>query len=231
MSNTKFTTFAVTVRPRDGITLSQISKFTDFVKKHCLYYLVVTEKTGDEKHIHAALFFKISKTRSNVSTYLSRLFSDLDEAERKVLLKGVKILYSTSWIAEYLNKDDDTVVVERNLPELSTLESFYPPKPVATSSSAARRLNMHSVMEQYESLWRQYVSPLVSVNTSTVRDFLFDMQYNQRVIGLMDDKKLIQHSRWFTRWYHRAESCPGSFLPPFETEEGPGIHDTRSTCM
>lgn len=86
---------------------------------------------------------------------------------------------------------------------------------------------MHATMEQYEQLWRIHMSSLTEVNTSTVRDFLFDMQYNKRVIGLLDDKKLMQHARWFTRWFHKAESCPQSFLPPFETEEGPGIHDTR----
>lgn len=225
MSNTKFTTFAVTIRPRSGVTENDINKFCLFVKKHCEYYYIITEKEGDERHIHSALFFKIPKTRSNISTYLCRLFKDLDSDEKSVLQKGVKILYSNSFLVDYMNKGDGTIVIERNLPEIDVLDNFYPPKPI--SNQNARRLNMHTTMEEYENLWRTHMSSLVEVNTSTVRDFLFDMQYNKRVIGLMDDKKLIQHSRWFTRWFHRAESCPQSFLPPFESEEGPGIHDTR----
>lgn len=221
----KFTTFSVTVRPRSGISDSQVKVFCDFVKKHCKYYYVITEKEDDERHIHSALFFKVSKTRSNLCNYLTRLYKDFDTEEKSVLLKGVKILYSNDFITGYMDKGDDTVVIERNLPEVSMLEQYYPPKPVSTK--ATRRLNMHATMEQYETLWRQHMSPLHEVNTSTVRDFLFNMQYNVRVIGLMDDKKLIQHARWFTRWYHKAESCPSAFLPPFETEEGPGIHDTR----
>lgn len=221
----KFNTFAVTVRPRSGVSNAHINLYTEWVKKYAEYYYIVTEKFDDERHIHSAVFLKKKVARSNVCTMLLRLFKDLDSDERSVLQKGVKVLYSNSFLVEYMNKGDSTVLVERNLPELSVLECYYPPKPACAPTG--RRLNMHSTMEEYERLWRIHVSSLVEVNTSTVRDFLFDMQYNKRVIGLLDDRRLIQHSRWFTRWFHRAESCPLSFLPPFESEEGPGIHDTR----
>lgn len=222
----KFTTFSITIRPRSGITDEQIRKFVKWVKKNSEFYFVITEKLEDERHVHSALFLKSAKSRSNVSQCILQLFKDFDPAEKSVLQKGVKILYSNSFIVEYMDKGDDSVVIERNLPEMDVLDNFYPPKPV--SQVATRRLNLHATMEQYESLWRTHVSSLVEVNTSTVRDFLFDMQYSKRVIGLMDDKKLIQHARWFTRWFNHAEACPNSFLPPFESEEGPGIHDTRS---
>lgn len=222
---TKFTTYAITVRPRSGVSDADVILFTAFAKKYCEYYYIITEKDDDERHIHSALYLKASKTRSNVCTLLTRLFKHFEKDELSVLQKGVKILYSNSFLTDYMNKGDNTVVVERNLPEMDVLDNYYPPKPVSTQ--ATRRLNMHATMEQYESLWRTHVSSLVECNTASVRDFLFDMQYNKRVIGLMDDKKLIQHARWFTRWFHHAESCPESFLPPFESEEGPGIHDTR----
>lgn len=220
-----FSTYAVTIRPRSGITDVQVDKFSKWVRKHCTYYYVITEKLEDQRHVHAALYLKVAKKRSNVTQMLLQLFKDLEPDEKSVLQKGVKILYSNDFLLNYMNKGDDTVVIERHLPEVSVLETFYPPKPIAPSTQ--RRLHMHATMEQYERLWRENVLPFVDVNTSTVRDFLFDMQYNKRCIGLLDDKKLMQHARWFTRWYHRAESCPSSFLPPFETEEGPGIHDTR----
>lgn len=223
----KFSTFAITIRPRSGISEDDIKKYCAFVKKHCSYYYIITEKEDDERHIHSAIFFKIPKTRSNVTTYLSRLFKHYDSEEKRVLNNGCKILYNNDFITSYMNKGDDTVVIERNLPEISQLEAYYPPKP-EVSTAEQRRLHMHSTMISYEQYWHQYMSPIAEVNTSTVRDFLFDLQYNKRVIGLLDDKKLIQHARWFTRWYHKAESCPSSFLPPFETEEGPGIHDTRN---
>lgn len=226
--STTFTTFAVTVRPRDGITDDHIALFTAFVKKHCTYYYIITEKTGSQRHIHSALFFRIPKTRSNVATYLTRLFKHFDSQEKADLQRGLKILYSNDFILKYMDKDDDTVVIERNLPEVSSLEAFYPPLPNPTPLAEVRRLAYHSEMNQYETLWRLHVPPHVEINTGTVRDFLFNMMYNVRTIGLMDDKKIIFMSKSFTRWMNRTSYCPDSFLPPFVSEEGPGIHDTRS---
>jgi len=121
-------------------------------------------------------------------------------------------------------KGDDMVIIEKNLSEVNSLTSYYPPVPKGLN--VQRRLNMHSIMDFYMKLWEEHVPSLVDCNTGTVWDFLFDMQYNKRFIGLLDDKKLIQHSWWFTRWFNKAEICPSQFLPPFEFEEGPGIHDT-----
>lgn len=224
-NSNKFTTFAITIRPRSGVTDNDIKLFTKYVKKNCLYFYIITEKDDDQRHIHSAIYLKKHKTRSNLCTFITRLFKHFDNEERRNLQKGIKILYSNSFLTEYMNKGDNTVVIERNLPELSILDSFYPPKPLHLK--VGRGLNMHMTMERYEHLWRTYMSSLTEINTHSTRDFLFDMQYNKRVIGLLDDKKLIQHSRWFTRWFHKAESCPQNFLPPFESEEGPGIHDTR----
>lgn len=220
-----FTTFAITIRPLNGVTDQQIDSFSKFVKKHCTYYYIITEKTNDERHIHSALFFKIPKTRSNVCTYLVRLFKDLSAPEKAVLQQGVKILYSNDFIEKYMNKGDDTIVIERNLPEVSSLEAFYPPKPLTVS--VTRQLHLHDFMNKLESLWRIHMAPHTEIETSNARDFLFNMMYNERVIGLMDDKKIIQTARHLVRWMNKSTFCPSNFLPSFETEEGPGIHDTR----
>jgi len=220
----KFTTYAITVRPRAGISDEHIKILLKWIKRNCQYYYIISEKTGDERHIHSALYLKSPKTRSNVVQCMLQVYKELDRDEKAVLGKGVKILYSNSFLTEYMNKGDDTVVIERNLPELDILDNFYPPKPI--SKPMQRRLYMHATMEQYETLWRTHVSSLIECNTATARDFLFNMQYNERVIGLLDERKLMQHARWFTRWFHRSEFCPTSFLPPFENEEGPGVHGT-----
>lgn len=220
MTIDKFKTYAITIRPRSGVTDSDINKFTKWVKRQCEYYYVITEKTDDERHVHSALYLKSPKTRSNVSQCILQLFKHFEKDEKSVLQKGVKILYSNSFLTQYMNKGDNTVVIERNLPEVDVLDSYYPPKP--QSISTTRRLNMHATMEQYENLWRTHMSSLTEVNTKTVRDFLFRLQFKERVIGLMDDKKVMQHSRWFTRWFHHVDSCPDNFLAPFEHEEGEG---------
>lgn len=224
-----YTTYAVTVRPRGGISDSDIRLFCEFVKKSCLYYYVITEKLDSERHIHSALVLKKAKCRSNVATALVRLFKHYDAEEKAVLQKGLKILYNYDFVQNYMNKGDDTVVIENNLPESAFLESYFPPKPVSVDVSARRGLAFHDLMITYERYWHEYMSVTDVVNTQTVRDFLFRLQYKERVIGLMDDKRLCQTAKWFTRWWHKAESCPQHVKPSFESDEGTGIHDNSSS--
>ena len=159
----KFSTFAITFRPRDGVTEEHISLFTNFVKKTSDYYYIITEKEDDERHIHSAVVTKTPLARSNVCQRLKQLFKGLDPEEYAVLFKGVKILYSDDFITKYMDKDDDTVVIERNLPESASLEAFYPPKP--SVGPVNRRLQYHHQMEELEKLWHQFVPPHYDVNT------------------------------------------------------------------
>lgn len=220
----KFKTFAFTLRPRDGVTDKQIQKLNKYIRNKCEYWHVITEKTDDERHVHAALVMKEPTTRSNISTYLSRMYKDLEDDEHKVMLSGLKIMYNEDFIRKYMDKDDDTVVVDSNLPEEGFLESYFPPKPKEEGVKAKRQLAYHQYMKELEALWREHQPVHVEVNTENVRDFLFNMQYNKRLIGLIDDKKLIQVSKWLTRWMNKVEWCHTGFLPPFEHEEGAGHH-------
>lgn len=214
-------TFAFTLRPRNGVSDNDIQKMEKFIKNKCEYWHLITEKEDDSRHIHAALILDKPMTRSDVSIYLKRMFKHLDPDEQKVMLQGLKVMYNVDFINHYLDKDDHTVVISTNLPEQGYLESYFTPKPLP--SQQRKRLAYHSMMEELEALWYEHQSTHVDVNTANVRDFLYDMQYNKRVIGLMDDKKCNQVSRWLTRWMNKAERCLLE-LPPFEKEEGPGFH-------
>lgn len=217
----KFKTFAVTIRPRCGVTDKHIETFTKyFCKGRTEYSYVVTEKCDGERHLHAALLLKKVSSLSNFCTTVIRLYKDLDPEERSNLRKSIKVWYSNDFI-DYIKKGDNTVVIHSNLPEKQSLESYYPPKPILKGKKTY--LYMHDVMGKYETLWRTYVAPHVEVNTSNVRDFLFRMQYEEREIGLLTDTQMFQRSKWFTRWMMKADICRLE-LPPFEKEEGPGLH-------
>lgn len=217
---TSVKTYAVTFRPKDGVSDSQIALFSTYVKRKCDYYYIVTEKELDERHIHAGLIYKKAVSRSNVTIELNRLFKNLSVEEKKVFTNGIKVMYNRDFIDKYMNKGDGTVIIEKNLPEKG-LESYFPPPLVSRTESHA--LNHHRTMKQYETLWRKHRAPHVEVHTDVVRDFLFEMQYKERCIGLLTDAQVFQHAKWFTRWMNRVDVCRLD-LPPFEKEEGPGRH-------
>lgn len=212
----KFKSYAITIRPRDGIEDKHINKFMKWVRKACVYYHVVTEKTMADRHVHAGLFLETESTRSNVVTQVMRMFTDLSTEEKRVLRNGIKIMYNADFIGKYLDKDDDTEVIASCLPEQGHMESFFPPKP-EPKVSGAKKCSLY--YHELESLWYKYNTPDTEVNTVTARDFLFKVMYAERVLAVIrDDKQIIQVARHLVRWLNKADSSTIE-LPVFEKEE------------
>lgn len=215
----RFSSYALTLNPRDGVNDEVVSAVTQWIKKRCLYYHIVTEKTGTQRHVHAALYLRIQVTRSNLTTVWLRELKkfDFDTEEISVARKGVRILYSNDFIDNYLNKDDDTVVIESCLPEKGELTQYYPPKPLPTTTSRKRKCS--AFYHELEELWHKHKRPLLEVNTENCRHFLFNMMYNERCINVIrDDKTIIQTARHLTRWLNHAHESTIQ-LAPFEIEE------------
>ena len=212
----KFKTYAFTLRPQDGIDDEHIKKMEKFVRKNCEYYHLISEKTGYARHLHAALYLKKESSRSHLSVQFSRLFSDLSPTERTVMLKGLKVLYNNDWVTNYLDKDDDTVVIASNLPEKNHLEAWYP---VKQDIDANKKKKCSHYYWELEELWYKYQPVDAEVNTMVVRDFLFRMMYAERVLPVMrDDKTIVQTARHLVRWLNKT-SYSSIELAPFEKEE------------
>lgn len=211
----KFSTYAITFRPKDGITDGQVTLFDKWIRKHSLYYHTVTEKTGSERHLHAGIVLRSPVTRSNVSIMLTRLISDLSSQEKRVFLNGIKVMYNRSFIESYLSKEDSTVVVDSNLPEAAKLDTYFPAKP----ESSPRTKKCSHYYHELESLYHQHVEPGTDINTPNIRNFLFKMMYSERCIPVIrDDKTIIQTARHLVRWLNKAEYS-NIQIPPFEQEE------------
>jgi len=188
MSDAKIRSFAITIRPRDGIDNEQIIRFVTWVKKHCTYHHVITEKKDHERHVHAGIFLKKAKTHSNLSTDILRLFKDLDTQERSTLRGGIKKMYNIDFIKNYMEKDDDTVVVDKNLPEEATLDMYFAeiPSPKKKGPKATDPLFSH-----LESLWWTYKRPIEETNPENLRHFLMNMMNNERKIRVIQDNRKI----------------------------------------
>lgn len=202
---TKFTSFAFTLRPRDGITNADRDKFTAWAVKRSEYYSIVTEKLGSQRHVHAGLIFKVSVTRSNVCQLLKQLFSpSWSPEEIRVLFQGVKIMYNMDWIDNYLTKDDDTVLVAQCLPEAGHLESYFPSKPPPKERSPRCSIKFHEL----EKLWYEHVPTWKEKNAANCRHFLWDIMYNKRIYPMVEeDRKQIQLSRNLSRWLNKEDEC------------------------
>jgi len=213
----KFSTFALTIRPTEGVSDDDIKSTMGFLRRTAEYYHVVTEKLGSQRHIHAAVCFKTPVSKGEVATKLIRLFKEYSPQEKAVLRKGIKIMYNMDFINNYLDKDDDTVVIASNLPEAGHLESYFPPKPLSLEEGKERKCSVF--YHELERMWYENRNPSYEVNTVTIRDFLFEMMYSKRCLPVIrDDKGIIQTARHLTRWLNKATSSTIE-LPVFEKEE------------
>lgn len=198
--NKKHTTYAITHRPKNGVTEDDIETIVKWCSKKCKYYKVITEKDHDERHIHAAVFLTEPTCRSNVVKSVMRLYPDLAPEEKMVLRQGIKVSGSAQWL-DYLAKGDSTKVIQDNLPERKHLEGFYeqPDLPLKV------RKNL-SYYGRLEKLWYEHVDPDKVQNPENCRHFLFNMMYNKRLIDVIrDDKTIIQTSRHLARYLNRVK--------------------------
>lgn len=222
----KVKSYAITIRPRDGISEQQITKFCNYVTRKSIYYHVVTEGTMADRHIHAGVVFHKAAERRNVINEILRLYPELDAKERTVLRAGIKIMYNNDWINKYTEKNGADVEgsdgtreeIISCLPESRHLDAYFPPKPEAKSSEAKRKEH-NKRYQQLEKLWFQYQTPGTEVNTPNCRAFLARMMYKENEINIpSQDKEIIQMARHLTRWLCNVQHDVWE-LAPFEKEE------------
>jgi len=210
-------TFAITLRPLDGVTDTQIDVLTTFVKQRCKYYYIITEKENESRHVHAGVFLDKAVTPCNFRTLLLRKFRTLSDPEQRVFRKGIVVMFNSDWINKYLHKGDDTVVIAQSLPEAGHLESYYPPPLEATAGRA--RNSMNPYYAHLRTLWYQHSDPNRDINTENCRHFLFKMMYAMDLIKIIrDDKTIVQTARHLTRYLKKLEYSTIE-LPLYEHEE------------
>lgn len=204
MPEVKQQTFAITHRPKDGVSDEDVTTMVTFVKRVSKYYKVITEKEDSARHIHVALFTHQPLLKKNLVRSVLNLYPDLLPEEKMVLRQGVKVSGNSQWL-DYLEKGDSTVVVESNLPEKKHLEGYYP-TPEELPKSVRKNLSYYGRLEK---LWFEHVDPGKVKNPVNCRHFLFKMMYSERLIDVIkDDKSIIQVSRHLARYLNKVdESC------------------------
>lgn len=210
----KYKSYALTVRPLDGATSVHDDLLCQFAQKYCEYYYIVSEKLDSERHLHAGLFFKKTYTRSALSMMIKRVYKDLSDDEKRVLNQGLRIMYNFDFIENYLDKDDDTELLLKNLPEKAHLEGYWPPSKDQDKAKAVAATDKFYANLEY--LWYQHVPPGVECSKLTTQSFLFDMMFNKRLIKVMRDRKAIITTSEMLYWYITKTSTAQIEPAPWE---------------
>lgn len=114
-----YNAFGITIRPRAGVEKG--SDLEEFILAHamkCKYALVVSEKTGLERHIHMGIFLDKPVRKDNlIRKYVSYMEKQKFEREETIIMKsGIKIIYNWDFVNKYLTKGDDTEMLFNSIP-------------------------------------------------------------------------------------------------------------------
>lgn len=125
-----FRSFCITCRPRDGISDSTIEGILKWLRRHPQYACAVLEKTAEERHLHAQLWYDEPKRKGDITTQLVRIcqstIPDWDASQKKVLASGTKVAYN-DWYINYLLENDlkeSPNIILENPPNCT--DSYYP---------------------------------------------------------------------------------------------------------
>lgn len=197
----KYLSFAVTYRSYGGVTDTEIHEFMKVVRNVSLYYYVITEKSDEKRHIHAALYLKTEALPSTFNQKFKRVLSRHcnDQTDLKVAYVG-KPMYNSDFLDKYLAKGDDTVVIQKCLPEAATLESYY------KNIKRKRKAVTDHFYDKLEMLWYEHRSTISNPTLHELSEFLGDMMYDARKIRVISDprrcKSIIYSLRNYLTRHH-----------------------------
>ncbi len=185
MTVEKYRSFALTVRPRNGLTIPIVEALEKYCKTFP-HYQMVLEGENESKHAHIQIWLDTPTTKGDANKKLervcSRCYSDWDQAQCKVLRSGTKIAYS-DWVESYCVDNDlkgESHIVLDNRP-LDT-DPYYP----SEEEQEATKRRSQAIDQQMCSLelmfeeWNEVECRAVTLET--VGTFLADMMFKSRKI-------------------------------------------------
>jgi len=213
-----YKSYAVTVRPRNGLSDLTMSELAKWVAKQD-YGVLVIESESESRHAHLQVWFNEGRERGKITTAMQRIcdrtIEDFDNAQLKVLRSGVKIAYS-DWYADYLidnkeKEDSDGLgeVVYIKVPD-NPLE-FYPTE--EDQQKVQDKVNAvdkyyHKLLELWNEWW--YGGPVMQTN---VASFLADMEFKSKKITVIRDNKTRHNTCRNLYHYIEGHADASNYMP------------------
>lgn len=191
-----YRSFAITVRPRDGVSDNTISALLKWFQK-LDYAFVCLEKEGHERHLHAQIWSDTPKARGDIVKQVERIcertIDDWDQAQKRVLRGnagekkgGIKISYS-DWYLDYLKDNELKEMVCNTIYEKLPVNTypFYPTeeeqeKVMTTARAVDQRFT--DLEFKCQDFLKIHDKPLTQ---KSIALFLCDAMFSSRTIKVM----------------------------------------------
>lgn len=219
MTELSYKSFGITLRPPHGVTAVHEARVVKHILKNCDYYHVVSEKEGDDRHLHMVLMYKDAKKKSDVCKLVNR-WGSLDEPNSKRYGKCVKIAYNCEWVQKYcldnpLKEGEVRSEVCKQLPA-GHIESYFPTESEQQLAQSKAKPSCFARMREYESLWYEHMPQGTELCRENVDWFLSKVWYNLRIMkGPLDGRHQKSVCMYLLRWMRRCDA-PTMEWAPFE---------------
>lgn len=194
----KVKAIAITFRPKHGITDEHISKILHYCIPRCKYYAFITEKTGEARHLHGALFLhkEIEPkyfNRAIKKSLFSKIITELNDGTNIRAAYHGSTIYNDDFVTRYLEKDDDTEQVGSYLPDKKEEREVY-----YTDVREFKRPEIGDyVHDKFEkSFYEEYDNNGTTVNTDEIEEHLCNLMYVERTWRCIRDPRKMKQLVW-----------------------------------
>jgi len=192
-----YKSFALTIRPREGINDQTVQECVKFAKKFSFSFGAL-EKTKDiqARHLHIQIWSDDPKRKADIAKQLQRICEktiDLwDNAQLKVLRSGIKIAYS-DWYLDYLVENDEKIetdeigeIIINNPPDKSM--EYYPTE----DEQEALKNKINAVdprFHQMEVELKEFMNEDTPITMNVVASYLATSMYKTRTMKVILAKR------------------------------------------
>lgn len=199
----KYLSYSITLRPKGGVTDSDVDLVKKITVKYCKFYLIITEKEGEARHVHAALYLKKETTSSSFNQMMKRVF-EKTLLERDSIWRFAyksKPMYNDDFVTKYMAKEDNTKEIDRHLPDVVERCSYYRDIADKRNEYVADPF-FHRLEQLYlEDIPKGKIGANPEPTNEELKEWLGKMMYHERKIRIIRDSRKFRRVVKCLRYY------------------------------
>ena len=243
---TKKWAVAITFNPI-FLTDELIKCFMVWVKTHALKWSVITEKEGEQRHIHAILLVdkwketkkgrRLDKVKESLNKWQEKYDQNYVAKCKHVTNGGVRVVYSMDWVIKYMNKNDSTEIIDENLPDV--YDEYLPTAEEQLEwirmkeekeASLVKDCFFHKLVKLFDEMEYSFenCNGLIILKKQKTAIFINDLMYKSKVISVIRDIKCVKNIiNCFYQYYESSTSNWSQYFTKDEIETLEKIKDFK----
>jgi len=134
---------------------------------------------------------------------MCRFFKDFDSEEFAIFCCGIKKMYNIDFINTYMEKDDYTVVIDKNFSEEFMFDEYFSEIPTLKKKGLS---SMDFFYVNLEKFWYMFKCPIEEINLKNLWNFLMNMMNKEcKICVIADNCKIFFISCALSRYINKED--------------------------